>query len=68
MSTAKAVTPTGDTGLDDPSAATDAQWPTPDNQPCGHPQAHGVCWFSQIADQCAHDCKWLIDRDIDTGR
>lgn len=35
---------------------------------CGHPTAHGVCWFSQIAEPCGYACKWLIDQGEDAGR
>lgn len=37
-------------------------------EPCGHPTAHGVCWFSQIAEPCGFACKWLIDQGEDAGR
>lgn len=39
-----------------------------DAEPCGHPHANGVCWFSRIAEPCGFACKWLIDRGQDAGR
>lgn len=39
-----------------------------DAEPCGHPHANGICWFSRIAEPCGFACKWLIDRGQDAGR
>lgn len=74
--TDETVTPTDDnpedaqpSGEGEESTLPDtAPSPSPDYEPCGHPRAHGVCWFSQIAEPCGTRCKWLIDQGEDAGR
>lgn len=31
-----------------------------DAEPCQHPNANGVCWYSQIGDACGVECRWAM--------